>query len=119
MICSCRPPSSTARAPPPTTNSDQVTNFGQLLPQLFPSDQFARSLQEDGADLKRLALQVHLHAVLAQLAGLKVGLKDSETNNLSRSADYCHVLPQARDRNSSTIGQLLKLALVYNSYPNR
>jgi hypothetical protein len=93
--------------------------FGpDLLPQLFPSDQFARSLQEDGADLKRLALQVHLHAVLAQLAGLEVGLKDSETNNLSRTADYCHVLPQARDRNSSTIGQLLKLALVYNSYPN-
>ena len=45
--------------------------FGpDLLAQFFPANEFARMREQDGADLKRLALQRHLCPILAQLSSL-------------------------------------------------
>ena len=78
------------------------------------ADQLARTRQQDGADLKRLALQGHLYPILAQFPSLQVRFKDSETNNLRRTLTIVHVEPQAVGSNSSTVGQLLQLRAVYS-----
>ena len=58
--------------------------FGpNLLAQFFARDQFARTFQEDGTDLKGLALQGDLRPILAEFASAQVRLKDSEANNMS------------------------------------
>ena len=78
--------------------------FGpDFLAQLFPRDQLALVFQQDGADLKRLALQGHLCAILAQFPGLQVRFKNPETDNLRGTLNFYHLQPQACDSNSSTV----------------
>jgi hypothetical protein len=48
-------------------------------PELFPSDNLARPLQQDGEDLEWLILQFDLEAALAQLPSRKISLKDSKS----------------------------------------
>ena len=50
----------------------------ELLSQFFPGHHFARMLQQNGQNLKRLAAQFELHASPAQFAGTKVNLEVSE-----------------------------------------
>ena len=69
------------------SKSTKVSSGQTLLAQFFPRDQLAGAFQQDGTDLKRLALQRHLHPILAQFPSLQVRFKDSETNNLRRTVD--------------------------------
>src|SRR5207253_4062829 len=90
-----------------------------FLAQLFPSHQLARAFQQQGTDLKRLALQGHLDPILVQFPGLKVRFKDSETNNLRRTSDLDHGQHQPVNSNSSILGRLIQIGPVQVLHPNR
>ena len=47
--------------------------------------------QQEGADLKRLALQGDLHPILVQFSGLQIRFEDSEADSLRRTLATVHV----------------------------
>jgi hypothetical protein len=53
-------------------------------------DQGSGPFQQDGTDLKGLALQGHLHPILAQFRSLQIRFKDPETNNFCGIVDVGH-----------------------------
>jgi hypothetical protein len=50
----------------------------QAMAKIIPGDHFSRLLQQQGEDLQRLLLQLHLQSIPAQLSGAKVNLKRPE-----------------------------------------
>jgi hypothetical protein len=53
----------------------------KLLPELLAGDNLTSVLEKNYEHLKRLILKFDLHALLAQLAGLQVGLESAKTQH--------------------------------------
>src|SRR5215510_778172 len=53
----------------------------KLLPKLLPGDDLAGMFQQKCKNLKRLLLELDLHPLLAQLAGLQVSLENTKAQH--------------------------------------
>lgn len=62
----------------------------KVVPQFFAANDLSRACNQHCQNLKRLVLQSHSHAVLAQLALAKIQFEDSETEGPRRMLGSLH-----------------------------
>src|SRR6185437_3277732 len=58
----------------------------EFAPKVFAREQFARTFQQKGKELKWLFLKTHTDAILAKFPGSEIGFENSEADNFASGA---------------------------------